>query len=46
MNTGLGLKQTIDLKSRDASGNVIEHIRIHPGGREEIIERADNGDNN
>jgi hypothetical protein len=29
----------IDIISRDREGNVTEHIRIHPNGREEVIKR-------
>jgi hypothetical protein len=34
---GTRQETVIDIKSRDAAGNITEHIRIHPGGREEKI---------
>lgn len=27
----------IDMVSRDREGNITEHIRIHPDGREEVL---------
>lgn len=27
----------IDIKSRDREGNITEHIRIHPDGKEEVL---------
>jgi len=38
LNT-LGKQQTvIDIVSRDKNGNITEHLRVHPDGREENIE--------
>jgi hypothetical protein len=37
MNTGTDNEIIIDMVSRDAEGQIIEHLRIHPDGREEKV---------
>jgi hypothetical protein len=37
MNTGTNNETTIDMVSKDAEGQIIEHLRIHPDGREERV---------
>lgn len=29
---------TLELKRKDSNGNILETIKIHPGGKEEVIE--------
>lgn len=37
LNSMLEQKIEIEIKSRDAAGNVTEHVRIHADGTEETI---------
>lgn len=37
MNTGTDNEIRIDMVTRDKDGQIIEHLRIHPDGREEQV---------
>lgn len=37
MNTGTDNQIIIDMVSKDKEGQIVEHLRIHPDGREEMV---------